>query len=68
MQINTYFYSRPAVFVQVSTDDFGDEVMAVSDLNPDIDMFQIKMHKETWWHLFDFAEKVIDWRDGNDAE
>jgi hypothetical protein len=56
------------VSIQVSTDDFGDEVMAVSDLNPDIDMFQIKMNKETWWHLFDFADKVTDWRDGHDAE
>jgi hypothetical protein len=68
MQISPYYDTRPYVSIQVSTDDFGDEVMAVSDLNPDIDMFQIKMNKETWWHLFDFADKVTDWRDGHDAE
>lgn len=69
MQIcGTLVTERPLVFVHFSTDDFGDEVMAVSAIDDEIESFQIVMNPETYWHIFDLYGKVLDWRDGHDAE
>jgi hypothetical protein len=68
MLIGTRIDGRPLVFTQFSTDDFGDEVMAVSALNDEINRFQIVMNPETYWHIFELSWKVRDWQDGHDAE
>jgi hypothetical protein len=49
-------------------DDFGDEIMTVHEVTPDIDSFQIKMHPDTYWHIFDLSGKVLEWADGHDEE
>jgi hypothetical protein len=59
---------RPSVFLQLSIDDFGDEVMAVTDIYPEIPHKQIVISQDTWWTLFDFRGKLLDWQDGHDEE
>jgi hypothetical protein len=59
---------RPSVFLQLSIDDFGDEVMAVFVNCPEIPHKQIFISEDTWWTLFDFRGKLLDWQDGHDEE
>jgi hypothetical protein len=64
-----YFHDkRPRVFLQLSIDDFGGEVMAVKDISPEIPHKQIIISEDTWWTLFDFRGKLLDWQDGHDEE
>jgi hypothetical protein len=44
--------------------DFGDEIMTVHEMTPDIDSFQIAMLWDTYTHIFDLEGKVLDWQDG----
>jgi hypothetical protein len=65
----THFHDkRPNVFLQLSIDDFGDEVMAVVANCTEIPIKQIIISEDTWWTLFDFRGKLLDWQDGHDEE
>jgi hypothetical protein len=68
--MKTYHYAdkRPSIYPQFMMDDFGDEIMTVHEVTPDIDSFQIKMHPDTYWHIFDLSGKVLEWADGHDEE
>jgi hypothetical protein len=59
---------RPTIFPKFSTDDFGNLVMAVRDFQDEIPHFQIQISEGTWWHLFDFTDKTLDWENGHDEE
>jgi hypothetical protein len=68
MQSLYLFGERPSVFVDYVVDDFGDEVMAVIGHFPEIPHRQIIISEDTWWTLFDFRGKLLDWQDGHDEE
>jgi hypothetical protein len=42
--------------------------MAVKDICPEIPHKQIVISEDTWWTLFDFRGKLLDWQDGHDEE
>lgn len=57
------FYADGAAYpqTQISTDDFGMEVMAVGTFHDDPafdDMEQIVISDGTWWHLFAMDQSI----------
>lgn len=68
MKAHFRFEKQPSIHPQFMVDDFGDEIMTVSEVTPNIDSFQIAMHPDTYMHIFDLAGKVLAWQDGHDEE
>jgi hypothetical protein len=44
--------------VQFSTDDFGNEVIAVATYNKRLDYMQVVVGMDTWLHLFDLSQSI----------
>lgn len=72
MKTYYYFEKQPSIHPQFMVDDFGDEIMAVSEVTPDIDSFQVAMRiaylEDTYKHIFDLAGRVLDWQNGHREE